>query len=66
MLILIDQIVYCLKGETYSHFGLFALHMIRLLAMAHVKNFGFLQVSQFIAVVSLVNNIVGHLESSEL
>ena len=56
-----DQTVYRLEGGTYSHFGLFVLHMSCLLTMA----LGIFQISQLVAVVLLVNNIVCHLESSD-
>lgn len=62
MLALNDQTVYRLKGETYSHFGLFFLRMICLLAMA----LSFFQIPQLVAVIPLVNNVVCHLESSDL
>ena len=61
-----NQTVYRWQGETYPHFGLLILHMICLLAMAHVEKLGLLQVSQFVAIVSLVNNIIGHIESEDV
>lgn len=66
MLVLDNQIVYRWQGETHPHFGLLILHMICLLAMAHVEKLGLLQVSQFVAIVPLVNNIVGRIESRDV
>ena len=61
-----NQTVYRWQGETYPHFGLLILYMICLLAMAHVEKLGLLQVSQFVVIVSLVNNIIGHIESRDV